>query len=44
MAGPGRRRGPEDEKAERRAARELMSTFHQTELRVLLERVRDGFA
>ena len=32
------------EKAERRAARELVAAYHQEELRVLLEHVRGGFA
>jgi len=31
------------EKAERRAARELVATYHQEELRKLLEHVRAGF-
>ena len=31
-------------KAERRAAREFISAYHQTELRALLDHVRDGFA
>jgi hypothetical protein len=31
-------------KAERKADRELVATYHQTELRQLLERVRAGFA
>jgi hypothetical protein len=33
-----------DEKTRRRAARELVATYHQEQLRTLLERVRDGFA
>jgi len=33
-----------DEKVERRAARELIAAYHQSELRALLERVRSGFA
>ena len=37
MAEPG-------EKAQRRAARALIAAYHQQELRVLLERVREGFA
>ena len=32
------------EKAERRAARELIGAYHQAQLRLLLERVRAGFA
>jgi hypothetical protein len=32
------------EKAERRAARELIAAYHQTQLRALLDRVRLGFA
>ena len=32
------------EKAERRAARELIGNYHRTELRKLLDHVRDGFA
>jgi hypothetical protein len=32
------------EKAQRRAARELIAAYHQQELRRLLERVREGFA
>jgi hypothetical protein len=32
------------EKAERQAARELVGRYHQTELRKLLDHVRDGFA
>jgi hypothetical protein len=35
--------GPRDDKAERRAAREFISSYHQTQLRALLERVRAGF-
>ena len=34
---------PADEKAKRRAARELIAAYHQQELRALLEHVRDGF-
>lgn len=33
-----------EEKGRRRAARELIATYHQQQLRALLERVRDGFA
>jgi hypothetical protein len=36
-------RRPTD-KAERRAARDLVASYHQEELRRLLEHVRDGFA
>jgi hypothetical protein len=32
-----------DDKAERRTARELIATYHQEQLRALLEQVRDGF-
>jgi hypothetical protein len=32
------------EKADRRAARELIATYHRTQLRALLEQVRAGFA
>ena len=32
------------EKAERRAAREMLAAYHRTQLRGLLERVRAGFA
>ena len=32
------------EKAERRAARELIGNYHRTELRKLLDHIRDGFA
>lgn len=32
------------EKAERRAARELVGSYHQAELRKLLDHIRDGFA
>jgi hypothetical protein len=43
VAEPGTERGSA-EKARRRAARELVATYHQEQLRALLERVRDGFA
>jgi hypothetical protein len=33
-----------NEKAERRAAREVIAAYHQAQLRALLERVRAGFA
>ena len=32
------------DRAERREARELIASYHQSQLRVLLEHVRDGFA
>lgn len=32
------------EKARRRAARELVGSYHERELRALLEHVRDGFS
>lgn len=35
---------PAEEKAKRRAARELIGAYHQEQLRALLEHVRDGFA
>ena len=35
---------PAEEKARRRAARELIGRYHHEQLRVLLEQVRDGFA
>jgi hypothetical protein len=35
---------PANEKAKRRAARELIGPYHQEQLRALLEHVRDGFA
>lgn len=33
-----------DDKSERRAARELISAYHQEQLRLLLEHVRSGFS
>jgi hypothetical protein len=33
-----------DDKAARRAAREVIAAYHRQPLRLLLERVRDGFA
>ncbi len=33
-----------DEKAKRRAAREVIGAYHQQQLRALLEHIRDGFA
>jgi hypothetical protein len=41
---PGNGRDLSNEKAERRAAQELIATYHQTQLRALLDRVRAGFA
>ncbi len=35
---------PAEERAKRRAARELIGAYHQEQLRALLEHVRDGFA
>lgn len=32
-----------EERAERRAAEEMIGTYHQTQLRILLEHVREGF-
>ena len=43
MAGTGNTEH-RSEQAERRAARELIGAYHQTQLRVLLEHVRAGFA
>jgi hypothetical protein len=34
----------ENEKARRRAARAMIGEYHEQQLRLLLERVRDGFA
>ena len=34
----------DDERAKRRAARHLISAYHQEQLRILLEHVRSGFA
>jgi hypothetical protein len=34
----------ENEKARRRAARAIIGEYHEQQLRLLLERVRDGFA
>jgi hypothetical protein len=34
----------EGEKARRRAAREMIGRYHEEQLRILLERVREGFA
>ena len=43
MAEAGRA-GASGEKAQRRAARELIAAYHQQQLRALLDRVREGFA
>ncbi len=40
---PGDPRGASTEKAERRAARELIGAYHQAQLRQLLEHLRAGF-
>ena len=37
-------RNIENEKARRRAARAIIGEYHEQQLRLLLERVRDGFA
>jgi hypothetical protein len=44
VAGTGDTGRRSAEKADRRAARELIATYHRSELRTLLERVRAGFA
>jgi hypothetical protein len=44
VAGPIDAEDRAREKADRRAAREVIAAYHQAELRALLERVRDGFA
>jgi hypothetical protein len=44
MPGTADGRNLTGEKAERRAARELISAYHQSQLRALLDRVRVGFA
>lgn len=36
--------GPQSDKAKRREARAIVGAYHQEQLRVLLEHVRDGFA
>ena len=43
-AAPSARVGGHTSKAERRAARQTVGTYHEEELGKLLERVRDGFA
>jgi hypothetical protein len=44
MADANRVSGATSEKARRREARALVGAYHQEQLRVLLEHVRDGFA
>ena len=44
MAGVPDQQHDEDDKAERRAARELVAAYHQAQLRALLDRVRAGSA
>jgi hypothetical protein len=44
MSEPGRIGDIENQKARRRAARELIGEYHEQQLRLLLDRVRDGFA
>jgi hypothetical protein len=44
VAGTADARKQRDEKAERRAAREVIAAYHQEQLGVLLEHVRSGFA
>ncbi len=44
MPGTGNGRDPDEQKAKRRAAPELIATYHQTQLRALLDRVRAGLA
>ena len=44
MAGAGNTQRRSSEKADRRAARELIANYHQKHLRALLEHVRVGFA
>lgn len=43
VPGPEDAQSKQDEKAERRAARETIAAYHQQELRKLLEHVRTGF-
>lgn len=43
MAASGDAHGSSTDKAERRAARELIGAYHQEQLRSLLEHVRAGF-
>jgi hypothetical protein len=44
MTEPWGVKGAEAAKADRRRSHELINTYHQEQLRLLLERVRDGFA
>ena len=44
MDGQPTGRGRGDERARRRAARELVAAYHEEQLQALLERVRVGFA
>ena len=44
MVGPGDTERRTGDKADRRASRELIAAYHQTQLRTLLEHVRAGFA
>ncbi len=43
MTEPGRIRDIENPKARRRAAREAVGRYHEQQLRLLLEHVREGF-
>jgi hypothetical protein len=43
MTGTGDTERRSAEKADRRASRELIAKYHQSQLRALLEHVRDGF-
>ena len=36
--------GGESERAQRRAARKTVTAYHETQLRLLLKRIQDGFA
>ena len=44
MVGTGDTQGRSGDKADRRASRQLIAAYHQTQLRALLEHVRAGFA
>ena len=44
MADVGRAEGAEGQKAQRRAARELIAAYHRDQLHALLGHVREGFA
>ena len=44
VVGAGDTQGRAGEKADRRASRQLIAAYHQTQLRALLENVRAGFA